>query len=43
MEIGATRMGRQWQRNRVNTEAKYLMLRHALETLARIRIELRDL
>jgi N-acetyltransferase len=39
MEIGATWIGRQWQRTRVNTEAKYLMLRHAFETLRCIRIE----
>ena len=30
---GATWIGRRWQRTRVNTEAKYLMLRHAFETL----------
>ncbi len=41
MEIGATWIGTQWQRTRVNTEAKYLMLRHAFETLACIRIELK--
>ncbi len=39
MEIGATWIGRQWQRTRVNTEAKYLMLRHAFETLQCLRIE----
>lgn len=39
MEIGSTWIGRQWQRTRVNTEAKYLMLRHAFEVLGCIRIE----
>lgn len=39
MEIGATWIGKPWQRTRVNTEAKYLMLRHAFETLQCIRIE----
>jgi N-acetyltransferase len=39
MEIGGTWIGRQWQRTRVNTEAKYLMLRHAFEELACLRIE----
>ncbi|HTP58469.1 MAG TPA: GNAT family protein, partial [Spirochaetia bacterium] len=39
MEIGATWIGRQWQRTGVNTEAKYLMLRHAFETLRCIRVE----
>jgi N-acetyltransferase len=39
MEIGATWIGPQWQRTRVNTETKYLMLRHAFEELACLRIE----
>ena len=39
MEIGATWIGRQWQRTRVNTEAKFLMLRYAFETLGCIRVE----
>jgi len=39
VEIGATWIGRQWQRTRVNTEAKYLMLRHAFETWQCIRVE----
>ena len=39
MEIGATWIGKTWQRTRVNTEAKYLMLRHAFETLQCIRVE----
>jgi RimJ/RimL family protein N-acetyltransferase len=41
MEIGGTWLGREWQRTRVNTEAKYLMLRHAFEELKSIRIELK--
>jgi RimJ/RimL family protein N-acetyltransferase len=41
MEIGATWLGKEWQRSRVNTEAKYLMLRHAFEELKSIRIELK--
>ena len=32
MEIGWTWIGKPWQRTAVNTEAKYLMLRHAFET-----------
>lgn len=39
MEIGWTWIGKPWQRTVVNTEAKYLMLRHAFETLGCIRIE----
>ena len=39
MEIGATWIGKEWQRTGVNTEAKYLMLRHAFEALRCIRIE----
>ncbi len=41
MEIGWTWIGREWQRTGVNTEAKYLMLRHAFETLDVLRIELK--
>jgi N-acetyltransferase len=41
MEIGATWIGKQWQRTWVNTEAKYLMLRHAFETLECVRVELK--
>ncbi len=41
MEIGSTWIGAAWQRTRVNTEAKYLMLRHAFEELQCIRIELK--
>jgi len=39
MEIGSTWIGLPWQRTRVNTEAKYLMLRHAFEVLGCLRIE----
>jgi N-acetyltransferase len=39
MEIGSTWIGRQWQRTRVNTETKHLMLRHAFEELGCLRIE----
>jgi len=41
VEIGYTWIGPAWQRTPVNTEAKYLMLRHAFETLDCIRVELR--
>jgi RimJ/RimL family protein N-acetyltransferase len=38
-EIGWTWIGRRWQRTVVNTEAKYLMLRHAFESMGCRRIE----
>ncbi|HEU0015180.1 MAG TPA: GNAT family protein [Longimicrobium sp.] len=41
VEIGWTWVGAPWQRTAVNTEAKYLMLRHAFETLGCIRVELK--
>ena len=41
LEIGWTWIGRPWQRSAVNTEAKYLMLRHAFETLGCTRVELK--
>jgi N-acetyltransferase len=41
VEIGWTWIARPWQRTAVNTEAKYLMLRHAFETLGSIRVELK--
>ncbi len=41
VEIGWTWIGRPWQRTAVNTEAKYLMLRHAFETWGCIRVELK--
>jgi N-acetyltransferase len=39
VEIGWTWVGRNWQRTFVNTEAKYLMLRHAFETWGCLRVE----
>lgn len=39
LEIGWTWLGRDWQRTACNTEAKYLMLRHAFETLGCVRVE----
>jgi len=39
LEIGWTWIGRHWQRTPVNTEAKYLMLRHAFERLSALRVE----
>ena len=41
VEIGWTWIGSRWQRSAVNTEAKYLMLQHAFETLGCIRVELK--
>lgn len=41
LEIGSTWIGRPWQRTAVNTEAKYLMLRHAFEQLGCLRVELK--
>lgn len=41
VEIGATWIGRPWQRTAVNTEAKYLMLRYAFEVLGCFRVELK--
>lgn len=41
VEIGATWIGRAWQRTAVNTEAKYLMLCHAFEVLGCFRVELK--
>jgi RimJ/RimL family protein N-acetyltransferase len=41
VEIGWTWVARDWQRSAVNTEAKYLLLRHAFETLGCIRVELK--
>jgi RimJ/RimL family protein N-acetyltransferase len=41
VEIGWTWVARQWQRSAINTEAKYLLLRHAFETLKCIRVELK--
>lgn len=41
VEIGWTWVARPWQRTRVNTEAKYLLLRHAFDTLGLERVELK--
>jgi RimJ/RimL family protein N-acetyltransferase len=41
VEIGWTWVAREWRRTAVNTEAKYLLLRHAFETLGCIRVELK--
>jgi N-acetyltransferase len=41
LEIGATWLAKKWQRTGANTEAKYLMLRHAFEKLGCIRVELK--
>jgi RimJ/RimL family protein N-acetyltransferase len=41
VEIGWTWVAPPWQRTPVNTEAKYLMLRHAFEVLGCIRVELK--
>ena len=39
VEIGWTWLGPRWQRTACNTEAKYLMLRHAFETWGCLRVE----
>src|SRR5215468_4858451 len=39
LEIGGTWITPAWQRSAINTEAKYLQLRHAFETLGCIRVE----
>jgi RimJ/RimL family protein N-acetyltransferase len=41
VEIGSTWIAPAWQRTAVNTEAKYLMLRHAFEAWKCIRVELK--
>jgi RimJ/RimL family protein N-acetyltransferase len=41
VEIGWTWIARPWQRTAINTEAKFLMLRHAFETWDCIRVELK--
>jgi N-acetyltransferase len=41
VEIGWTWVTREWQRTAINTEAKYLLLKHAFETLGCIRVELK--
>ena len=39
LEIGWTWVARAWQRTAVNTETKYLLLKHAFETLGCMRVE----
>jgi len=41
VEIGSTWISPAWQRTAVNTEAKYLMLRHAFEEWGCFRVELK--
>jgi RimJ/RimL family protein N-acetyltransferase len=41
LEVGWTWIARPWQRTAVNTETKYLMLRHAFEALGCHRVELK--
>lgn len=41
LEIGWTWIAPPWQRTRVNTEMKYLLLRHAFDTLGCLRVELK--
>ncbi|MCR6479322.1 GNAT family N-acetyltransferase [Variovorax sp. ZS18.2.2] len=39
LEIGSTWISASWQKSFVNTEAKYLMLRHAFEKMACVRVQ----
>jgi len=39
LEIGSTWIAQPWRRTSINTEAKFLMLEHAFETLGCIRVE----
>jgi RimJ/RimL family protein N-acetyltransferase len=41
LEIGGTWYGLAYQRTAVNTECKYLLLRHAFETLGCVRVQLK--
>jgi RimJ/RimL family protein N-acetyltransferase len=41
VEIGSTWIAPRWQRTVINTEAKYLMLRHAFEVWNCLRVELK--
>src|SRR5581483_2456244 len=41
VEVGSTWIAPPWQRTAINTEAKYLMLRHAFETWKCLRVELK--
>ncbi len=39
LEIGWTWIGRSWQQTHINTETKYVLLKHAFETLGCMRVE----
>jgi RimJ/RimL family protein N-acetyltransferase len=39
LEIGSTWIAASWQKSFVNTEAKYLMLRHAFEAMTCVRVQ----
>jgi RimJ/RimL family protein N-acetyltransferase len=41
IEIGSTWLGREFQRTAINTECKYLLLRHAFEDLGAVRVTLK--
>jgi RimJ/RimL family protein N-acetyltransferase len=41
LEIGSTWIAPAWQRTAINTESKYLLLRHAFEDLGCMRVELK--
>jgi N-acetyltransferase len=41
LEIGSTWIAPPWQRTAINTESKYLLLRHAFEDLGCMRVELK--
>ena len=41
IEIGSTWIAKPWQRTAINTEAKYLMMRYAFESLGCNRVELK--
>ncbi len=41
IEIGFTFLGKTWQKTRINTESKFLMLSHAFETMGFNRVEFR--
>jgi N-acetyltransferase len=41
VEIGTTWQGQAWWSSPINTEAKYLLLRHAFETLKCMRVEIK--
>lgn len=41
LEIGWTWLGLKWQRTALNTECKYLLLRHAFDDLGALRVQLK--